>query len=188
MKVIKKTIRKYYKYVAESWTRPDLLWNGAMGDNFSVSASSEQTNYDRYAWKAVDGNLSTFWAAQGTVGNWFQFYSNNYLKVTNITWTPSDAYYPLSVQLWVGNSEDSLEQIYDFTYQGSTSTCVINLSDNRIYHKIYRIYSDRNFGIKEINISATQKVVQESTSSDYDFYKDVDTYNVLNSSGYKAFT
>ena len=190
-KVLSQVKRKYYKYVSAPWSSPILFANGTIGgDSFAVAASTEQTAYGRYAWKAVDGDMNTSWSAEATSGNWYEFYNPNPLNVTNITFSPADWYYPLSVELWAGNDENSLTQLSGFTYTASVATdgCVLDFPSNTNFYKIYRIYSDRNFYIKEFKITATQKIAQESTSSDYDFYKDVNTYNVLNNSGYKAFT
>ena len=177
-----KVVRKYYKYVSASWTRPNLFANGTIGgDSFAVKASSEQTAYGEYAWKAVDGDMDTAWGAEATSGNWYEFYNPNALNVTNITFSPADWYYPLSVELWAGNDENSLTQLSGFTYTASVETdgCVLHFSSNTNFYKIYRIYSDRNFYIKEFKITATQGIIQESTSSDYDFYRDAHSYDTL---------
>lgn len=198
-KTVQRTERKYFKYSTSSWTRPiltDSTGNGTVGaSSFAVQASSESSSsYE--AWRAmndkyISGNYN--WLSNGSdTTNWYEIYNEIPLNITNFhiynySATGSSAV-PTAGKVQISDDGTTWTDIKSWTNSttGARSQWDISLSSNTAYSKYYRIlftanYAGNNtlYGLNELQITATQKKVIEGTSSDYAFYVDVETYNIL---------
>lgn len=180
-----KTERNYYKYVYEPFVQPVLTANGvAGGSNFAAFATSEfSTAYQ--AWHAFDGekgSSSTPWIGNGTnVG--LGCYNPNPLTVSGIYITNN---YNVPTAGSVQTSTDGVTwtDVQSFTNSTTTvgATWYIELSTpitNVQYIRLF-ITSPSTPRVAEMELNATERTVTEGTSSDYDFYKDIDKYYAMN--------
>lgn len=184
MQAVKKSVRKYYKYTYNSWIRPNLTADGNLyGNAFAVYASQiYDTNYQ--AWKAVNGTNSggyDCWLS-GAATAYYIFYNPIPLNVTKLTITNR----PYNQGLTGGNiyaSNDNVNWTLLTSFTNSVTTANaswdINLSNNTNYYNYYKIdclQKATYFIIAELGITATQRIITEGTSSNYDFYKDENIY------------
>lgn len=183
-KAIKETVRKYYKYTYTSWTQPTLSANGTLGgSSFAVEAESNYSDYPAY--HALD---STGWVGQRSTLPYFIFYNPKPLKVSNLTFSKGSY---LFISCWILNFE-----LYG-SNDGSTWTFItqcnnpnpntspvshnISVSTGYKYYKIVPLTRKNDYpAIANLVITAQEENVTESTSSDYDFYKDIDEYKAFN--------
>lgn len=186
-KLYKEIIRKYYKYVA--WTQPILSANGTMGGNsFAVEASTTESGHPAYY--AFDGSDSTRWGAtSSSVPQWLTFYNPEKLKVTNIAIkNRSDIVAGITAGIIKGSNDNiNWIDIKSFTNSETAkgATWNIDLSNNINSYNYYRIYITSYLAtggsyVCIITAIITGYTITESTSSDYDFYKDVDEYKAFN--------
>ena len=172
---------RYFKDVTdivhEAWTRPNLSANGTVGgDSFAVSSTKESAS--NYAWKAVDGNTSTYWQANSSAnGHSFTFYNPNKLNVTKLDFTYYGGGYGIrSGILYASDDNSTWVELKSFTSQLNTW----DVSDNANYYHYYKIYvvsggSESNIvDVKELAITATQEIVTTSTvevtaNDEYDY-------------------
>ena len=169
--------RKYYKY--ESWTQPTLSSNGTIGGgSFAVTASAEsQASGDPpyKAWEAFDKNSYTYWRS-GQTSAWLEFYNPEPLRVTNLQYANTYCY-PTQGTVIASNDNSNWDTLTTWT-NNSIDTFNIDLSSNTNTYLYYRVVVNQvntdYVHCQELTITA-QKVV-EGTSSDYDFYEDVDVY------------
>lgn len=191
--------RKYYKYVYESWTQPTLSADGVVGgNNFACFSSGTYGNNSSYAaWKAFDRNST----ASGEYDKWTSpetsdtkyigFYNPQPLKVTklriynHITYSN---YYLVSGTIQGSNDRLSWTDLSEFSNGTNVNYFDVNLNSNNNYYKYYRITNllgslgaQHEVWVREIDITATQRSTIESTSSNYDFYKDTYKYYALKS-------
>lgn len=182
-KLTSKTERKYYKYEDEPWVQPVLTANGTMGgDSFAVSATN---NNEGEPYRMFDGDTSSSYYCQcraesGTI----TFYNPQKICVTNINitgWTDSN-WQVKNCVLSGSNDGISWEQIS--TYNDAFISYNWALS-NTNYYKYYKIDWVRNgsYGLlwREITLTATVEIVEESTEQDYDFYIDSNKYLAIKS-------
>ena len=184
------TERKYYKYVDTSFTPPTLTaaTNGSMGgDSFGVLASA--TYGTNYAWQVFNA-ADTGWAST-TIPCTLDIYNPNSLNITNIhVQNSTNANYGIKTG-YISVSDDGTNWEQITTYSNSVNTAKgiwdISLSGNTSYYKYYRLGVSTQLtsfiGIGELTLTATERTITESTSSDYDFYEDVPVYKAVLSSG-----
>lgn len=200
MKAYKETIRTYYKYVYDSFSQPVLSANGTIGENaFAVLPSAQDNSYP--CWKAFDNNTSTFWctAAKTLANQNIVMYNPVQLNVTGISITNKNNNNAAITAGTVYGSDDNLNwnELTTFTNSVTTALSVwsIDLSGNTEYYKYYKLAitssggaSNNRGAITEVSLTATERTVEESTSSDYDFYIDTYNYKAYEKNGtYKAF-
>ena len=170
-----------------AFTQPTLSTNGTIGgSSFAVKGSSEQTGYGRYAWKAVDGNTSTFWGSSVSNQGWLEIYNPNPLNITSVSWQNYNASYrPTTMRIYGGNTEESLQVLMDFSnFSTSSATTTINMSSNTGYYKIYRFetlgqaYSNTSLTCVELSITATEQIGAESKTAEEVWQETVGTYGV----------
>lgn len=175
-KASKQTVRHYYKYQYKTFNQPTLTQNNYLGgDLFAVAAEYEY--YNTY-W-AYHGLDSTGWLGNQAL-NWYVFYNPNPLKVTNLTFSQISNNYIQKYDLYGSNDNSTWTKIGSYN-QGSGT--VSNDISNSTYYNYYKIqatsYATRT-AFCNLIITADEKYSVESTSSDYDFYKDVDEYKAFN--------
>lgn len=187
-KPLKNTERKYYKYQDSAWAQPVITYNGIMGETgFATSAAYE--SYTK-SYNAIIGNAWTGPVGSGRT-SWYKFFNYTPLKVTQVTWyNIGGAYYNLIGGTFEGSNDDEnwtvLGQIDNVNTANALRTITISNPNYYHYYKwnITNISANSNgytrYGyLKDIQITATQLLPVESTSSDYDFYEDVDVYKAL---------
>ena len=184
-KVVKETTRKYFKYSYQTFTRPNLTSNGAIGgDSFAVDADNiYSSSYPAYY--AVDDSTSSYWLCGNGQKGSFYFYNPNPLKITQVSsprqWTNGDIY-TAGGALFGSNdgiSWTALGAFIDGTYNNGFT---INVSDNN-YYKYFKISatgSRTTWGMNELQITAQERISTESTASDYDYYVDAYTHKTFN--------
>ena len=194
-KAYKQTVRHYYKYVYNSFNRPNLTANGTIGENnFAVQASSEYGNYKAYL--AFDGvysasspseNYNNYWCTgAGLYNGYIIFYNPNPLNISSLKiQQPMGSHYYVSGILYGSNNNVDWTQLATFT-PSTTAYSFYTLDLEYVdYYKYYKIYIDgvnHSPALAEVEITATEKVAVESTSSDYDFYEDENEYSVFSES------
>lgn len=184
-KLVIGTEKKFYKYVYRPFVQPVLTQNGTIGGgSFAVSADSEETAYDRYAWKAFDNDVTTMWASGGGANQgWIEIYNPDPLNITSVYWTFPSSYTghnPATLGIYAGDSENNLTLIATIDtqsiYTGSSFT--LDLSANTNYYKIYRfetlgqVHTNTQLVCGEMTITATEKALIETSRDDYDSYSD----------------
>lgn len=189
----KEVIRKYYKYVDVPWNRPNLTANGTMGGlDFAVHASNEYYVSPMYypAWKAVNGTDTSgtdCWAST-VIPVTYDFYNPEPLKVTKLTIKNPQTYTGRAIasgEVYTSDDNDTWTLFTSFTntYVAPSDVWDIDLSSNTNFYKYHRIKVLSNSGntsaIADLGITAYTLGTEESTSSDYDFYIDIDTYKAI---------
>lgn len=179
-KLVKDTIRKYYKYVSATWTQPVLSNNGVLGGSEFAVEQSPTANTNTYTMFTSNGNYMC------PVGQSFILYHPLGMNITKFYRTTSSVYYVRYPSMYyLSFSNDGInwtdEISYSVPYQATTTTDF----DYEGYYKYTKIrpispYQDVQNAIGRVEVTATALTVQESTSSDYDFYKDVDVYKAFN--------
>lgn len=188
---ILKSTRKYYKYSISSWTQPVLTSDGLIGGYSMAVASSRAPYSTNDVYRAFDSDTSTRWYPAGTGSTGIPIiltiYTPENINITNLQFmnaaNANNA--PNAFTVYGSNDNTSFTQLGSFTnsVQTSNATWNVDLSSNTGYYQYYKIeFTQWNGaatggrGIKEIDITATQKTITEGTSSDYDFYEDVNAY------------
>lgn len=180
----KGTIRKYYKY--QAWIQPILTSNGTMGGgSFACTSSTAESSYP--AWKAFDGdkvtNTSRWGATSSSVPQWLSFYNPTKIMVTNIAITQRSNTTDHLTSGIIQVSDDNINwiDIKNWTNNNSTAgaTWDIDLSDNINSYKYYRIYitgysHSSGTWVSIVEATITAFTITEGTSSDYDYYEDVE--------------
>lgn len=200
-KTKKETVRKYYKYQYSSWTQPALSANGILGGDSSACACSLNNTGSNYLYKAFDNNLNTVFQSVSNTSNpqWVTFYSPVELNVKEIHIYQNSTesyYYSRGITVQGSNNNSTWTDLATWSRSSYINNFYIDLSSNNSYYKYYRLYvtsrsyfdaSNAYLMFKDILFTATQRTVIESTSSDYDFYKDIDVYSLpKTSNSYKA--
>lgn len=188
MKAKKEVVRKYYKYVDTAWTQPVLTANGTMGGNsFACTASSYITVYYPYfVFASGEPAFASAWATTTTQST-YDWYNPEPIKITNIRIKNSiEAIYSITEGSVLGSNDYSTwTTIKSFT--NSTTTALaewdIDLSDNTGLYKYHRISITKGnptyVAIGRMYLTAYTRTITPGTSSDYDFYKDVDEYKLI---------
>lgn len=73
-----------YSESTEPWTQPVLSADGTIGGNSFAVYSNGVLGSGYEAWKAFDGNSSTYWWSHSGTDNYLGFYNPNPLTVSNI--------------------------------------------------------------------------------------------------------
>ena len=186
-KAIKETVRKYYKYTYTSWTQPTLSANGTLGgSSFAVEAETiVGSSHD--AFHALD-NTGWIGARTTNVLPYYIFYNPKPLKISNLSF--SYVTY-LLVTCWIlnfelyGSNDGSawtfITQCNNPNPDTSPISHNISVSTGYKYFKIVPLTSKNYYpAITNLVITAQEENVTESTSSDYDFFKDIDEYKAFN--------
>lgn len=184
-KVFKETIRSYYKYSYQTFNRPNLTANGAIGgDSFAVNADNiYSSSYPAYY--AVDGSESSYWLCGNGLKGSFYFYNPNALKITQIRsprqWTDGGIY---TAEGALYGSNDSINWITLGTFTGGTYNNGFSIDVNdQNYYKFFKISatgSRTTWGMNELQITAQERISTISTESDYDYYVDTYTFKAFN--------
>ena len=197
MKALSKTVRRYYKYTDSLWTQPTLTENGIMGRGaFAVTANANAGSSQPYlAFNGITtGNEG--WESNSTTSAWIEFYNPNPLKVSQISvqnyYRVATIYKIESGSVEGSNDDINWTQLCTYTNSnfdnGAIWDITVNSADAYKYHRVNCQRASAGYMIiQEMGITATERIPQESTASDYDYYIDVDTYSVLNNGTYKAF-
>lgn len=196
--------KKYYKIITQTitdettWNQPKLSANGTMGGNsFACDASTSASTLNYQTWKALDNSNSTAWATtNNNPTGWYTFYNPTGLRLISLTIQNPSAnsgilnYYGVATSgsILASDTNSNFTQLTTFTNSKTSSgqswTINVNSSQFYKYHRINITASSKaNTGttLSEIIINAkygttsTTIVVEESTSSDYDY--DVDLYD-----------
>lgn len=198
MKAVKEIVRKYYKYIYEAWTQPILTANGTIGeDSFACNQSSAWNSL--YAYKAFANDSNMWHSGDGPLPHWLEWYNPKPLKIMGITLKVgnSSTNPDLPSVYEIQNSSDGINwnTVYSATNTATTvpTTLVVDLStteNNCAKYWRYVVISvkGRNYGnCSEISLTATQQEIIETTEQDYDFYKDIPIYKVVEENNiYKA--
>lgn len=181
MQAIKDTKRSYYKYSYSAFTQPVLSEDGNIfGDSFAVYEDPIYNNNNAY--KAFDGDSSTL--CEVSCPGYIIIYNPNPIKIPSITIKNYSSLFPRTGNVQYSDNYSTWTTINDWSSNdGSGATWTINLSSTG-YHKWHKIniststaISNPAAAIVEITLSsAEERIPIESTSSDYDFYEDVDVY------------
>lgn len=200
-KCIIKNERRYYKYSYSNFTQPTLTSNGILGGDSFATVSSTIYSSDYPAYKAFDGRISTSgtssgWWAYSTMPVWIEFYNPIPLNITKLKITNYNGYNADIANYWaskkgeVYGSNDGVSWVLLTSYTNSVlsynSSWDINLT-HQGYYKYHKItsteisaaYYGEGVHFQEIQITATQRIQNNATSSDYDVYEDVELYTPL---------
>jgi len=205
MKAVREIVRKYYKYIYESWTQPVLTSNGEMGSDTpacSVTYGScrDGSTNTSLAYCAFDRNSSTritMWSGSTTTPQTITFYNPEPIKFENMVITfGANAYAIWRMQsgyLKGSNDGTNWEQITSFTQNASAT---LTLTGSNAHYKYFaltgtlltQVTNSIDADIVEIEfINSEQVTVVESTQQDYDFYKDIPIYKIVKENDtYKA--
>ena len=172
MKVKQQLTRKYYKYITveSSWTQPVLSSNGTIGvDDFAVSATDTRKGEAYYPFTS-----NNYWA--GNANCTYTMYSNNPLCIKRLGFSgiyQSGAVYMSTFTFSASNDGNSWIDLG--TFKNNTYNFTNFDVNNNNFYKYYKITAKYGGIIKNIQLTATQKIttIVESTKDDYDFYKDV---------------
>lgn len=185
MKALIKNKLKFYKYQYKNFTRPNITSNGTM--NGSSFACTQSNLYEKeYACLAFDGSNTTQWTNNGNTG-FMTFYNPNPLNITKLTvmnGCTSGYVRPISSgELLGSNDGTNFTSIKTFTNSvtGLKATWDIDLSSNKNYYKYHKlsVKGDGSYArITELNITAQERTVIESTIDDYDYCELYNTYNL----------
>ena len=108
-----------------------------------------------------------------------------YLQFTNAA-NSNNA--PNAFTIYASNDNSSYSQLGSFTntVQTANATWDVDLSSNTGFYQYYKVEftqwngaSTGGRGVKEIVITATQKTITEGTSSNYDYYEDINEYMAI---------
>lgn len=189
--------RKYYKYTYAAFSQPVLSANGTIGgSSFAVTAVNTDSRTQPYY--AFDSNKAdTFtagWLSKAS-NNYLEWYNPNPLNITKLviqyqTSAASSVGYISSWKITASNDDTNYVDILS----GATSSygvATITISHTG-YYKYWRFYplawSSEWYDIIDLQITAQARTgYTESTSSSYDFFRDIkikEIYNGSQSIGY----
>ena len=182
----KKTVRHYYKYQYSSWTRPNLTSDGTLGGDSFACAGGNANPY-----LAFDGNTSTYLQiyTNAETTKTLYFYNPNPLKITSLTFSYYSGTQIQEATIYGSNDYSNWDEIISYTNNANPNT--VTFPNNTLPYKYYKLYVIKAAGsagylgyilsdINEITFVAQERTAVESTSSDYDFYVDVDEYKAFN--------
>lgn len=182
-KVVKETVRKYYKYLA--WEQP-ILTSNTSSSEMTVSATNEGQGG---AWKAFNGSYTdSGWVTSnstlsGTV--YATFKKPIYLKSITLTGYRNSYGYTKTISIYSDIAKTNLigEAKTFFTSTGSTSnisnTWTLNEPIKVTDLAFYCVGGSNWVALSEVSINAD--IVVEGTPDDYDFYIDTDAYKAIKS-------
>ena len=183
-------VRKYYKYQDVAWTQPILTWNGFMGyDDFAVASTSNGNGTQ--PWHLFADTMQTYgWTSANTAyPHTYTIFSKIPLNITNIQVTnySTVGYFPKNWVIYGSNDNSNWAELNSGENTNNTANATWNIATNtNSYYNYYKIEftnhlsgSGYTIRIGLFTLTATQKVAVESTSSDYDFYKDITEYKAV---------
>jgi len=189
--------RKYYKYQYSTFVQPILSANGTLGGNSFAVYINQLGDSSCVASRAFDNNASTFALILGPregypdyPNGYITFYNPIPLQVSAITIVPRSGYQRIRKGIFQGSNDNiTWSDLYTInTTTNDTATYNINSQDAYKYHRIWIVQSDytANYyyyytAFTQLDITAQERLVVESTESDYDFYKDIYTYKAMKS-------
>ena len=184
MKAIKKVNTKYYKYNYSSWTQPVLSSNGSIGVSDLAILENVRNESNAYAtFNGTSNYIASNWANID-----FVIYSNNAINVTSISLKNGGMYATYGGIFYTSDDGVNWTQIGTFTQALSDSSYTSFSVNTSGYHNYYRIllnaantYSNGNRHVScgGIKLTATQRIITESSSGDYDFAKDMTTFRMI---------
>lgn len=171
-------ITHYWKYIHEPWTQPILTENGTMGGN-SFACSSDTILSPRDAWYAFDGTLGTdndTFLLKSNSGSLY-FYNPEPLKISKLTVTNRDEKNVRAIRrgIFYGSNDFIMwNELCQFTNSDFTRNGVWEITVNSMvaykYYKFLMKQGDGTYvGLNELDITAVKELIEETTSSDYDF-------------------
>ena len=140
------------------FVRPDLTSNTTWGgNNFGVKANVNTTR----AYRAVDGNISTYWETNNYTTPIYRFYNPKPIKITSLQIAcASTVYVPASVTIKGNNNDYSTYEDLGGTKTLLSGTYTIDLSTNTKYYKYYALeltLKSASVRIAELVIKAKEK-------------------------------
>ena len=146
-------------------------------------------NGDSY--RAFDGNTSTYSQiyTNAETTKTLYFYNPNPLKITSLTFSYYSGTQIQEATIYGSNDYSNWDEIISYTNNANPNT--VTFPNNTLPYKYYKLYVIKAAGsagylgyilsdINEITFVAQERTAVESTSSDYDFYVDVDEYKAFN--------
>lgn len=186
-KAYKETVRHYYKYIP--FVQPVLTANGTMGgDTFACNQSSYHTEKDgtkREAWQAFDNNTGTRWQVNGISLSTFydiEWYCPIPIITSSLSMQTSTNYPVKDYVLYGSNNYRDWIELASGTNAGSSVDWTITIvADKQKEYSYFRLSckptNTTSMMVNSIGINAVY--ITEGTSSDYDFYKDINEYKVI---------
>ena len=188
--------RVYYKYTKTSFTTPILTANNNLGGRSFAVAASSQYSATYAPWHAFDGSYASnngWVTANGVKSGWITFYNPQKLYITKLGFQNRNATSaatigsPESGTVYGSNDNVNWVVLKEFTNSehaanaGIIMTLDSNLGDYYYYRLECETLSTNNYlALGEVYIDeAVIRTPQISTSSDYDFYEDVDKYRLI---------
>ena len=200
-----KTTRKYYKYVEAPLQQPvvvnasgDLADCTLDGEFFTCWGTSDGYHAPQI-WKAFAYDPSSTWSfCYGHDGSYgysyvsIYFYSEMPIKITTFSYTLRNSYFNVPEEGAFYGSNDGIDYEYITSYsipKNTDTTKVVDMSSNTKAYKYYRWNPTKAsssvtiggggqgyyFVVNVITLSGTEMKIVDGTSSDYDFYEDIDT-------------
>lgn len=168
---------KYFKYYEANWTQPILSDFGAMGGSaFAVAQNSCYST--EYFWHVFAETPSQWHSAAG-VPQWVAWWNPHPMKVTNLHFAGHSAGNIHDFVVQGSNDFRNWVDLKSVSNDQSTADFDVDLSSNTNFYYYYRIYITSCYYYSGGNpypliapgfqITAKEKLIQESTSSDYDF-------------------
>lgn len=180
--VKEENVRKYYKYVP--WEQP-ILTSNTSSSEMTVSATNEGQGG---AWKAFDNATDNHWVTGNNIlsGDVYAFFAKPiYLNSITITGYRNLYGYTQTVTIYSDKAKTNLiggAKTF-FTSTGSTANISNTWTFNepiKVTELTFSCVGGENWvALSEVNIDAD--IVENGTSSDYDFYEDVDVYKAIKS-------
>lgn len=129
--------------VETSWTRPNLSTDGTIGGS-SYAVASGAIYGSNYAYKAVDGNSSTYWYGRDTAPYSWIFYSPTPVKITQMVLTAqasgSSGYYQAQAfQIQGSTTNSNYTTLFTHSNSSRPQTVTATLSP-AAYYNYYRVY------------------------------------------------
>lgn len=177
----KENYTKYWKYVYNDWTQPILTSNTSYGTITCSGYYGGHGDGERYPWHISDGqwgsqSVNIEWGTDNSNVGWVNWKLPVTLKILGITIHnrvhPTNLDYTLTgARLYTNDSRTTpIGEEFSFTSSGGSHTLTTIpssgiITDNIYFYKTGSTYS----GVGEIVITAQERQVVESTSSDYDY-------------------
>jgi hypothetical protein len=184
MKAYKETKTKYYKYQNADFVQPILTANGTPdGNSFAVNGR----HYSSAAmYKAFDGNASSYWETYNYALVDTCYICNKIpINISEIKLTLSEN--KGWTQIVIAGSNDNVDYFEEQTIAtvGSSNLDTFACSFEG-YYKFYKItYTNRFTSAKgyyariiNMAITAQTRFIVDGTVDDYDYYKDVEVYQL----------
>ena len=161
-----------------SWSRPNLSSDGTIGS--SSVATYASTVYGSYnAYRAVDGNSSTYWYGRGTVPYYWIFYSPTPVKITQMVLSAhssgKNGYYQAQA-FQIQGSTDNSNYTTLFTHSDTSRPATVTATLSPAgYYNYYRLYitTAAISSIASIYLEITMTGTQKTTSYTYYWNKTV---------------